>query len=265
MDDNEAKALEEEINECKDRKEYAECIERMDKHLSEIKDPVMRAIALMAKSTCAAQMNALALAEDAAFAIDIEPLSPEMRDYVNLVRADVLSLTGESKRAELLFLTILVSKEPFAEEKRDVLYQASAKLGILYVTWNRYSEALSLLEKASLLMPEGDLRGYIDIDLAVCLQALGRVEEAKERLKGMIDRRPEEMMVDVYYRLGAVQLQAGEYEPAIDSFQHALNNLPHGKTLESDILTALREAKEQQNMCPADKPPANRRPKPQIQ
>jgi tetratricopeptide (TPR) repeat protein len=264
-EDNDVKVLEEEISRYKNRKEYAECVKRMDEHVKETINPVVRAIALMAKCTCAAQMNDLALAENAAFAIDMEPLSPEMRNYVNLVRADVLSLIGESKEAESLFFTILTSKEQYSEQMRDVLYQASAKLGILYVTWKRYSQALTLLEKASLLMPDGYLRDYVDIDLAYCLQSLGRADEAKGCLKSIIDRGPEEFIVDAYYRLGAIQLQTGECEAAIDSFQSALNNLPRGKIAESDILTALREAKEQQSIDAFDRTLVNTRNKPRTQ
>jgi tetratricopeptide (TPR) repeat protein len=124
---------------------------------------------------------------------------------------------------------------------------------------------LPLLEKASLLSPDGFLRDDIDIDLSYCLQAVGRLDEAKGYIKSISDREPEKIIVDAYYRLGSVQFQAEEYEAAIDSLQRALSHLPHGKIAESDILTALREAKEQQSMNPIDRPPTKSPPKPQVQ
>lgn len=264
MEDNKANALAEEIDGFYHRGQFAECIKRMDERLKESTDPGERAVALMAKSTCARHLKDFGLAETAAFAIDMEPLSPELRDYANLVRADILSATGQSTRAESLFLSILRREDAFTERRRDVLCKALAKLGFLYVTWNRYAAAVPLLEKASLLGADGFLRDDIDIDLAYCLQALGRLDEAKAFLKSILDREPQGIIVDAYYWLGAVQLQAEEYEAAIDSLQHALNHLPHGKVAESDILAALREIKELQNMNPIDRPPINSQPKPRV-
>lgn len=264
MEDNEANALAEEIDGFYDRKEFAECIKRMDERLKESTDPEERAVALMAKSTCARHLKDFDMAETAAFAIDMEHVSAETRDYANLVSADILSATGQSKRAESLLLSILRREDVFTEQRRDVLCKAFAELGFLYVTSKRYAAALPLLEKASLLGADGFLRDDIDIDVACCLQALGRLDEAKKHLKSMLDREPQGIIVDAYYRLGAVQLQAEEYEAAIDSLQRALNHLPHGKVAESDILAALREIKELQNMNPLDRPPSNSQPRPRV-
>lgn len=264
MEDNKRDEFAEEIDGFYDRQEYAECIKRMDERLKESTDPEERAVALMAKSTCARYLKDFGLAESAAFAIDMEPLSPETRDYANLVRADILSATDESKRAEALFLSILSREDAFTERRRDVLCRALAKLGFLYATWNRYAAALPLLEKASLLGADGFLRDDLDIDLAYCLQALGRLDEAKEYLKSIIDREPQGIIVDAYYWLGAVQLQAEDYQAAIDSLQRALSHHPHGKVAESDVLTLLRDAKEQQSMNPIDRPPSNSQPKPRV-
>lgn len=164
-----------------------------------------------------------------------------------------------------MFLAILESKETFTEDRRDLLYQASAKLGILYVTWERYAEALVLLEKASLLDPEGYLRAYIGVDLAYCLHTFGRLQEAEQHLKDVLRNESDDLKADVYYLLGEVQLQTGNCDAAIDSFQNALKHLPYGKIAESDILTALQEAKEQQHMNRIDRPHTSSRPKPRVQ
>src|ERR1700739_2745836 len=134
MEDNKADPFAEEINGFYHRQEYAECIKRMDERLKESTNPEERAVALMAKRTCARYLKDFGLAETAAFAIDMEPLSSETRDYANLVRADVLSATGQSKRAESLFLSILGREDAFTEQRRDVLCKAFAKLGFIYVT-----------------------------------------------------------------------------------------------------------------------------------
>ena len=237
----------------------------MEELEKEITDPVIRAIVLMAKATCASQMGNLVLAENAAFAIDIEALSPELRNYAKLIRGSISTLTGQSERAESLFLTIISSKEAYAEQQPDALYEAFARLGISYSKRSRFATALDLLQKASILMPDGDLRDVIGISLGYCLQGLGRFDEAKECLKDVLDNGSGEMNADAYYRLGAVQLQAGECEAAIDSLQRALSSLPHDGSIESDISAALREAKEQQNLDPADRPPTNIRAKPHVQ
>jgi hypothetical protein len=129
MEDNERKALAEEIDGFYHRSDFAGCIKRMDERLKESTDPEERAVALMAKSTCARHLKDFGLAEASAFAIDMESLSAGMRDYANLVRADILSATGQSKRAESLFLSILGREDAFTEHRRDVLCKAFAKLG----------------------------------------------------------------------------------------------------------------------------------------
>lgn len=265
MDDNGYKELEEEIKGYKDRKEYAECVKRMEEHERRTTDPVVWAIVLMAKATCSAQMGDFASAEKAAFAIDIEPLSFEMRNYVNLTRANTARSTGQLDLAESLFRAILVSKEAHPEPPPDALYEALARLGFLYADKNKFAPALDLLQRASILMPDGDLRDDIGIDLGYCLQALGRMDEAEEVLKAVLENGSGELTADAYYRLGAVQLQAGDCDAAIKSLQHALDSLPHGRPTKSDILAALQEAKDEQNMDPADRPSAKKRPKPPVQ
>jgi tetratricopeptide (TPR) repeat protein len=261
MEDSEGRALAEEIKGYKDRKEYAECVKRMEEREKEVTDPVARAILLTAKATCASQMGDLALAESAAFAIDTEPLSGGMRNYVYLTQGSIASVTGQPERAELLFSAILASKEVHEEHQRDVLYEAFGRLGSLYADKNRFTAALDLLQKASILMPDGDSRDNFDLYLAYCLQALGRLDEAKECLKDVLENGSGEMKADTYYRLGAVQLQAGEYDLAMDSLHRALDSQPDRETLRSDILSALQEVKDEQNMDPADRPPSTRRPK----
>jgi len=265
MNDDKVRALWEDIEYYKSRKKYAECVKRMEEREKEVTDPVGQAILLTAKSTCAAQMGNLALAEKAAFAIDMEPLSPEMRNYVNLTRASISHSLGRLEQAESLFSAILASKEAHAEQQPGALCEAFARLGMLYGHKKRFAAALDLLQRASILMPDGDLRGDIGVWLGYCLQGLGRLDEAKECLRYVLDNGSGEMNAHAYYRLGAVQLQAGECEAAIDSFGHALRSLPHGGIAESDILAALQEAKEQQNLDPVDRPPSNSRAKPPIQ
>jgi tetratricopeptide (TPR) repeat protein len=246
MDDGIFKELENEIKNYKDRKEYAACIQRMKEREKEATNPEVRAVVLLAKATCALQIGNLALAEEAASAIDMQPLSPEMRNYVSLVRADISSSTGQSERAESLYSAIIASKEARTEQQPDALYEAFARLGFLYAHKNRFAAALDLLQKASILMPNGDLRDDIGIWLGYCLQALNRLDKAKECLRDVLDHGSGEMIVDAYYRLGAVQLQTGDYDDAIDSFQRALSSLPHGRTKQADILAALSEAEEEQ-------------------
>lgn len=184
---------------------------------------------------------------------------------MNLARANISSLTGQSERAESLFLAIIASKEAYTEPEPDALYEAFAKLGISCVSWNRFTAAVDLLQKASILMPNGYLREYIALDLGYSLQTLKRFDEAKECLRDALENGPGELKSEVYYRLGSVQSQAGEYEAAIESFQRALSSLPHGRITKSDILAALQEVKEEQNINPADRPGASIRAKTQTQ
>lgn len=265
MDDNAYKELGEEIKGYKSRKEYAECVKRMEEREQETTDPEFRAIVLMAKATCSAQMGDFASAENAAFAIDMGPLSPEMRNYVKLTKASISRLTGQLERGEVLFREILASEEAHSEEQRDVLYEASARLGIAYAHKNRFAAALDLLQQASILMPDGDLHDDIGLYLGYCLQALGRLDEAEEILKPLLENGLRELAADIYYRLGAVQLQARDCDAAIDSFQRALGSLTGDEALRADIVAGLRKAKEQQSIDPADRPPTGKRPRPRVQ
>jgi tetratricopeptide (TPR) repeat protein len=265
MNDSFFKELEDEIKGYYDRKEYAACLERMEMRERETTDLDARAIVLTAKSNCAAHLGNLRLAENSAFAIDIETVSPEIRNYVYLTQGCIAGLTGQTERAESLFAAIIASKEAHAEPEPRALYEALGRLGSLYAHKNRFPTALDLLQKASILMPNGDLRDNFDLHTAYCLQALGRLDEAKECLNNVLENGSGELRADAYYRLGAVQLQAGEYEAAIDSFHRALDNLSHGKIAKSDILTALGEAEDERNMDPADRQLSEKRPKPPAQ
>lgn len=265
MDENGYKELEEEIKGYKDRKEYAECVQRMEQLEKEVTDPDTRTIVLTAKSTCAAQMGDWATAESAISKVDLVPLSPEMRNCTNMVRGSVAHHLGQLERAESLFSGILASKEAHAEQQREILYEATARLGMLYSNQNRFRSALDLLQRAELMVPNGDLRESIGIYLGYCLQAFGRLAEAEQHLKQVLENGSGELKVDAWYRLGAVQLQAGDCEAAINSFQSALDSLPNGGISESDILLALQEARDEQNTDPADRPSAKKHAKPRVQ
>lgn len=265
MDDTLARELEAEIRTYKDRKEYEECVRRMEEREKEANDPEYRTIVLTAKSNCAANLGDWAMAETAINSIDITPLSPEMRNRVNLVRAIVVRHLGQPEQAESLFLGILTSEEARAEKKSEIIYEAAARLGIAYSHQNRFRAALDLLQKAEFMIPDGDFRDDIGICLAYCLQGLGRFEEAEHAVRRVLEYGSEEARADAYYRLGAIQLQAGFCEAAIDSFEHALSSSPHCGIAESDIVAALEEAKEEQRHSPVDKPPSKNLNKPRVQ
>jgi len=241
-------ALAEEIKSYKDRHEYGECISQMDRYERETIDPTVRSILLTAKATCALQLNDLSTAEDAVSGIDIEPLTSAMRNYVYLTRGAVAQKSGQLDLAVSLFSTIIDSKEAYEPAHRDVLYEGFARLAFLYAQKNQFAAAFDLLERATIISPEGDLRDDIDIYRGYCLQALGRLQAAEQRLKHVLDTGSRELKADAYYRLGAVLLQAGNHKAAIDNFQRALSSLPYGRIARSEILAALIEAKDEQSI-----------------
>lgn len=265
MDGEFFRELAEEIKRYKERKEYAQCIRRIEEHQRNISDPVALAILLIAKSTCAADLGDFATAENAAFAIDVEPLTLEMRNYVNLTKANVAESVGKLELAESLYCAIIASKETHAEQQPDALYEALARLGFLYANRNRFVAALNLLQKADLLIQNGDLHDSVGIYIGYCLQALNRLDEATECLQEVLHKGSGELIADAYYRLGAVQLQTGDCESAIESFQGAQNSLPHGNIAKSEILAALQECKKQMSINSSDMPCRKSRPKPRVQ
>lgn len=265
MDDNLAKELEMEIKGYYDRGAYQECLQCLERHEKEANDFEYRAIVLIAKSNCAMHLGDWVMAENAINAIDITPLQLEIKNCVYLSRAAVAHHLGQLEKAESLFLSILASDETKEEPPSRIVYEAAARLGMLYSHQNKFRTSMDLLQKAEFMIPDGDFRDDIGIYQGYCLQGLGRLDEAEQTVRNVLENGSGDLKSSAYYRLGAIQLQKGDCDAAIESLQSALDSLPHGRIAESDIMAALEEAKDELRHNPIDRPRSRSRNKPRVQ
>jgi tetratricopeptide (TPR) repeat protein len=209
MKSEDLSALTQEIEYYKSSHKHAECIQRMDQYEKETADPVVRAVLLTAKATCALQVGDIAVADSAVAKIDTASLTAAMRNYVNLTKATIAHQAGRLDEADRLLSASLASVDLYEAEQRDVLYEALARRGFVQADMNQFGIALDLLRRASAISDQGELCDNIGLYQGYCLQALGRLDEAKERLGKVLKNGSGNLDADAYYRLGAVELQYG--------------------------------------------------------
>jgi hypothetical protein len=89
MNQGDLAALTQEIERYKDAQQYTECILRMDHYERETTDPVVKAVLLTAKATCALEIEDIEGAKRAVSRIDTVSLTIPMQNYVNLTKATV--------------------------------------------------------------------------------------------------------------------------------------------------------------------------------
>jgi tetratricopeptide (TPR) repeat protein len=266
MNQGDLVALTQEIEEYKNAQQYVECILRMDHYERETTDPIVKAVLLTAKATCALEIGDIEASRQAVSLIDTASLTIPMRNYVNLTKATVAHEGGQSERAAALLAESLATGEIYSDEQREVLYEALARMGFIQADMNQFDAALGLLSRASAMFDRGDLQENIGLYRAYCLQALGRLQEAEECLQSVLRDGSGEFNANVYYRLGAIHLQQGHFVSSIADFQNALTHRPRGRIRRSDILAALSEAESARRVFDnIDDSSARSRGKPGIQ
>lgn len=245
MDQIDLIALAHEVNDLKAKREYAECIRKMDLYLDGTDDPVVRTLALMGKATCAMQLGNLAAAQTAAFGIDPNVLDPEARNYARLVVGSVALQAGQFNKADSIYSEILADKAANEENSRDILCEATAGEAFAQARLHRYTAALSLLDLAFGLHPERELQDDIGIYRALCLQGQGRLDEAEQSVRNVLANSSGKSDADAWFRLGAILLQKRDFRGAIDSFQGALRKVSTVGVSRSSILTAIKETENE--------------------
>jgi tetratricopeptide (TPR) repeat protein len=245
VDSNDLNDLTQEIEFLKGSQRYAECIQKMDKHAKQTVDPLVRAVLLTAKATCALQLGDIPVADSAASAIDTTKLTAAMKNYVDLTKATVAHEAGRLDEADQHLSAILASESLSDDEQRDVLYEALARRGFVQADKKQFGNALDLLQQATAIFGQGELRDNIGLYRGYCLQALGQLNEARESLKAVLQVGTGSLDADAYYRLGAVEMQDGDLSAAVSDFQLALTSLPRGRITRANILAAIGEAEKQ--------------------
>jgi tetratricopeptide (TPR) repeat protein len=172
--------------------------------------------------------------------IDASSLSVDERNYILLLKAAIAQESGRPELASAILSKILDEEDKITDQ--EVLYEALARKGFALATIRDFRSALEFLQRATTLDPVDEYRDNIDLYMAYCLQALGRLGSAKEKLEELLSREPPNLEADALYRLGAVYLQGGALGPAITAFNSALENLPGKSVTRVDIMNALAEA-----------------------
>lgn len=149
MNSEDLNALTQEIEYYKSSHKHAECIQKMDQYDRETEDPVVRAVLLTAKATCALQVGDISLADSAVSKIDTASLTAGMRNYVNLTKATIAHQAGRLDEAARFLSVSLASRDLYDDEQRDVLYEVLARSGFVQADMNQFGIALDLLRRAS--------------------------------------------------------------------------------------------------------------------
>jgi tetratricopeptide (TPR) repeat protein len=231
-----------EIADYKRQKRFLECIKKMELYAREEKDASARTIFLTAQATCAMQMGDLPTAEAAIAKIDRSSLTPAERIYVHQVLASILQEQGRLLEADAILSSSLQEPELRREEHREAFHEMLARRGFILAHLNQCDTALRFFDDSLAVQEQGDLIERIRLYQGYCLQAVGRLEEAEKYLRMDVGKGSQDLAADIFYRLGAVLLQKGDYDAAIASFKDAERSLPRGQISLSDILMALSEA-----------------------
>jgi len=100
-------------------------------------------------------------------------------------------------------------------------YESRNNLGIVYQRLDRPEKALKELMTAISLRPDNDI---IKINLSVFYQGQKEYKKSEEILKGLISKNQKD--VRLYYRLGLLYREMGNYDAAIREFIKAIKLAP---------------------------------------
>lgn len=164
------------------------------------------------------------------------------------VRADVARLTGESARAEILYLEALELDPLMPEPMAVLLARSQDSPDALDRSERLLQRALRIAPKSvrhlnwlSLILAQrGDLRGAeaalvralaikpdsasTVVNLAALLDRQGRREEAIDRMRQALENHPDEPML--LYNLGSALAAGGDLEGALQALTHAERSSP---------------------------------------
>ena len=221
---------------------YADCISAMARYEATETDFRIRNILFTAKASCALELGDIELARQAFSHISQDILTSTELLYVDLLHAGLLLEEGHLTDADRIVSALLSTEGINLDEHSDELYVALATKAIALAHMNKFEDAISFLDRASLILPEDDLKESIFLYRGYCQQALGRLDEAEVSLKKALNECSGKVLSDTLYRLGAVYLQKGETDAAIEAFSKSAQNLARGRMAMHDIFVGLSKA-----------------------
>jgi tetratricopeptide (TPR) repeat protein len=221
---------------------YADCISAMARYEATETDPRIRNILLAAKASCAHELGDVELARQAFSYIAQDILTSAELLYVDLLHARLLLEEGHLTDADRIVTAVLSTDGINLDENSDELYVALATKAFVLAHMNEFEDAISFLDRASLILPEDDLKESIFLYRGYCQQALGRLDEAEVSLKRALNECSGKNRSDTFYRLGAVYLQKGETDAAIEAFYKSAQSLTRGRMTMCDIFMGLSQA-----------------------
>jgi len=157
----------------------------------------------------------------------------------------ILELTPEDVDTRFQFAQFLIRQglwDQAAKHLNLVLqaqptsHQALSTYGQLLLKMHRYQEAVEPLERA--LAADGQEstqeRLSLQLQLAQTYTELGRREEARRLLQGILSAQPQQ--VEANRQLGLLALQQGQYRQAIEYWQTTLKNAAQGEKAALQVL-----------------------------
>jgi tetratricopeptide (TPR) repeat protein len=228
-----------EIDEFTSDGRYRECIKAMDSHAKDENSSSILWVLYLAKATCALRLDDVAGARKSVETIESATLSESDRIYVNHVWVEILQREGKLAEAKRLLSSMLANEELHKEEHREVYYEMLASMGIVSAHLKAFEAALPYLTGSQKGLEAGEWLDSTRIYEALCLQGLGRFSEAETVLKNVIEGGSGTMIVDAFYRWGALYLERQQFDLAVLMFQKAKSNLPYGRKSIAEILEAM--------------------------
>jgi tetratricopeptide (TPR) repeat protein len=221
---------------------YEEAVRKILSTIDSSTDDVEKARYLINLIVCTTNLYQREMASDAINQIYKLSLPPDWEPIRNYIAAvSHLDFDQPQEALELLRKNLenpIFMDQEFSSER----YENLAQCGFVLTHLERYGEALSSLNEAEQVCPQGELQSEIKLYKATCLGSIGKFDEAFALSKNVVDNGAGEITVRARLKMAQIRLAEARFSEAVDLYRDVGKCLPCSTISASDVERGIEVA-----------------------